>query len=218
MVNTEKRKQPRWILHYNAISATAWFVVLTNTLYFYYIYGQPTLFNLTHKVVIVVQCLALTEIYNSLVGNVRSPLFTTAAQVSSRLLIVLGCFTVIPNAEVNYSFVYVTLCCAWSLTEIIRYSFYAINIETNGNGPRFLTWLRYSTFLVLYPMGISSECWILYKSLDTAENVVGIWYKYFFIFALVVYVPGSYILYSYMLRQRKKIMKNLKSQLDKKTI
>ncbi|GMM33678.1 enoyl-CoA hydratase [Saccharomycopsis crataegensis] len=214
--DSTKKKQPRWILHYNSLSATLWFVVLSNTIYFTAFYGQPQFFTSTSRLLTVIQCFAAVEIYNSLVGNVRAPLFTTIAQVSSRLLVVLGVFTVLPNSEINYGFAYVTLSIAWSITEIVRYSFYAINIETGGNAPDFLVWLRYSTFIPLYPLGISSECWIIYNSLTDADNVVGVWYKWFFIGSLLTYVPGSYVLFTYMLNSRKKVMKSLKEQSDKK--
>lgn len=58
-------------------------------------------------------------------------------------------------------------------------------------------------------MGISSEVSIIYKSLDEAQFVYGAVYKYFLIACLAIYVPGSYTLYSYMLKQRKKQMKKL---------
>lgn len=211
----KQKQQPRWILHYNAISATLWFVVLSNTIYFTTVYGQPQFFISTSKLLTGIQALAMTEIYNSLVGNVRAPLFTTIAQVFSRLLVVFGIFTVLPNSPVNYTFVYVTLSVAWSITEIIRYSFYAINIETQGNAPKGLTWLRYSLFIVLYPLGISSECWIIYQSLTEATKVVSPWYSYFLISTLAVYVPGSYILFTYMLKQRKKVVKTLYKDVKK---
>ncbi|KAE8670470.1 aquaporin TIP1-1 [Hibiscus syriacus] len=42
---------------------------------------------------------------------------------------------------------------AWSLTEVIRYSYYALNIF--GGCPSWLTYLRYTTFIVLYPLGLA---------------------------------------------------------------
>lgn len=206
--------QPRWILHYNGISATLWFVILVNTVVISYSYGVSELFSHTWKLLTAIQSLALVEVYNSAVGNVRAPIFTTIAQVASRLLVVGGIFAVLTNSPANSSFVYVTLNLAWSITEVIRYTFYAVNIETGGNAPPFLIWARYSTFILLYPMGISSECWLIYSALGDAAEVVGAWYKYFLIAVLAVYVPGSYILFTYMLKQRSKVL-GKKSQKKK---
>jgi very-long-chain (3R)-3-hydroxyacyl-CoA dehydratase len=48
-----------------------------------------------------------------------------------------------------------TLLLAWSLTEVVRYAFYAC--KEVGTPPYILSWLRYTTFIVLYPLGVSSE-------------------------------------------------------------
>lgn len=52
---------------------------------------------------------------------------------------------------------------AWSLTETIRYLFYALSIF--GRPPHALLWLRYTTFLPLYPLGAASEAFISFFTL-----------------------------------------------------
>ena len=42
---------------------------------------------------------------------------------------------------------------AWTLAEIIRYSFYFMGLI--GKNIPVLTWLRYTMFIVLYPLGIT---------------------------------------------------------------
>ncbi|CAY70228.1 3-hydroxyacyl-CoA dehydratase [Komagataella phaffii GS115] len=204
---------PAWLVSYNALSSIAWFSVLV--LATSYPEAQPQFFQDTQAYVRLVQTFAIVEVYNSLVGNVRSPVFTTAVQVASRLLVVWGVFYVLPNSPANTHWAYITLCLSWSITEIIRYGYYALNIVTEGNPPKFLTWLRYNTFLVLYPTGVGSEVTILFKSLDEAERVVGAWYKYLFIAILATYIPGFYMLFSYMLKQRGKTLKKLSPKKEK---
>ncbi|ODV80602.1 PTPLA-domain-containing protein [Suhomyces tanzawaensis NRRL Y-17324] len=195
----------KWLIAYNSISASLWSIVFFNTVFVGAFLGQPSLFDLTGKITIAVQCLAVTEIYNSAAGVVKTPLFTTVAQVLSRLAVVIGVFLVLPNSPANYHWVYITVCLSWSITEIIRYSFYAISLRGEGV-PQWLTWLRYSTFLVLYVTGISSEVAIFVLSLDEAATAVGKWYSWLFIAILAIYVPGSYILYTYMIKQRRKVL------------
>jgi very-long-chain (3R)-3-hydroxyacyl-CoA dehydratase len=77
---------------------------------------------------------------------------------------------------------------AWSPTEVIRYSYFTFMLSGTGV-PAVVSWLRYSTFYVLYPIGISSECWLMYKSLDQAEDEFGAWYKWTLIAIMVLYVP-----------------------------
>lgn len=48
---------------------------------------------------------------------------------------------------------------AWSVTECIRYAFYACSLL--GFAPKPLLWLRYNTFYILYPLGASSEAFLM---------------------------------------------------------
>ncbi|KAG7731132.1 hypothetical protein KL948_003412 [Ogataea haglerorum] len=182
---------PSWIVNYNIISGALWSFVLVNTLLVAVLYSGYEVFDLTSTWNTLIQCCAVVEIYNSAVGNVRSPLVTTVMQVASRLLLVIGIFTILPDSPANAHWSYITMITAWAISEIIRYYYYAVNILSEGNPPAILKWLRYNAFLILYPVGISSECTMIYKSLDEAALAVGEWYKWFLIACLAVYVPGS---------------------------
>ena len=76
---------------------------------------------------------------------------------------------------------------AWSVTEVIRYSYFVWNLQGNGV-PGIVTWLRYNTFYVLYPIGISSECVLIWKASLVAEVPL----KWVFWGVLGIYVPGWY--------------------------
>lgn len=65
--------------------------------------------------------------------------------------------------------------------------------------------LRYTFFFVLYPLGAGSEWILMYHSLDAAKAIHPNFY-YGLIFILVMYVPGFYILYSHMIKQRTKFL------------
>lgn len=83
---------------------------------------------------------------------------------------------------------------------------------------------RYNTFYVLYPLGICSETWLIYQAIQPA----GAWrvqYEYMLKLILFIYIPGtssrplstyldeahpavgSYILYTHMMAQRRKMMR-----------
>ncbi|KAK2725638.1 hypothetical protein QYM36_000217, partial [Artemia franciscana] len=51
---------------------------------------------------------------------------------------------------------------AWTITEIIRYSFYFFALL--GDTPYLLKYLRYTLFIVLYPIGITGELIICYHA------------------------------------------------------
>ena len=144
---------------------------VTKRLAFYSRYGQPTAYEYTKDILTYVQCGSIIEIFNSLFGIVRSPLLTTAAQVLSRLLVVLGIFQFVPEAPGSKSTAYITLLLAWCITEVVRYLFYFFNLTRQTGPPRFILMLRYNLFLVLYPSGVASELYIIYSALPLAEEL-----------------------------------------------
>ena len=108
----------------------------------------------------------------------------------------------------RHSPAYATMLLAWSVTEVIRYSYFVFSLSGLGV-PKLWTWLRYNTFLVLYPLGIASECWLVYSAIPLAKERNEM-FAYALWAILAVYVPGSYILFSHMLAQRRKIARQNK--------
>ncbi len=106
-------------------------------------------------------------------------------QVASRILLVWAIVDQFPFLA--KSAVYSSMLIAWSVTEVIRYSYFVFNLS--GFSPSFMTWLRYNTFFVLYPLGISSECWLIYKAIEPARAIRPelAWVLQSI---LVLYVPG----------------------------
>lgn len=131
-----------------------------------------------------------------MIGIVRSPLPTTLLQVFSRLLLVWGIVDTYPDATSHSPF-YSSMLIAWSISEIVRYSYFVFNLRrgrsisigggsgagglssNSGRGspkevvedvPALLTWARYNFFYVLYPLGIGSEMALIWKA---SEEVAG---------------------------------------------
>uniref|UniRef100_A0ACD5VKE3 Uncharacterized protein n=1 Tax=Avena sativa TaxID=4498 RepID=A0ACD5VKE3_AVESA len=100
------------------------------------------------------------EILHGLVGLVRSPISATLPQIGSRLFVTWGILWSFPESHILVT----SLVISWSITEIIRYSFFVMK-EALGFAPSWLLWLRYSTFMILYPTGILSEVGLIYIAL-----------------------------------------------------
>jgi very-long-chain (3R)-3-hydroxyacyl-CoA dehydratase len=157
------------------------------------------------------------EIVHAALKLVRSPVGTTAVQCSVRLLSFTGAMDL--GCPVVSASPYPAMAIgAWTISELIRYAFYVAQL-VSGSGPYWLTWLRYSAFIVLYPIGILGEMGSFYKALPHIEanktasvlmpNRVNQSFDYasFVKVALVAgYPPGFYALYSYMLKQRAKVL------------
>jgi very-long-chain (3R)-3-hydroxyacyl-CoA dehydratase len=50
---------------------------------------------------------------------------------------------------------------------------------------------RYNTFYVFYPIGISSECTLIFQALGPAGELSPL-FRYLLIAILVIYVPGMF--------------------------
>lgn len=118
-------------------------------------------------------------------GIVRAPISTTVMQVASRILLVWGIVNNFPFVAKSAG--YSTMLIAWSVTEVIRYSFFALNLSNLL--PSFMMWLRYNTFFILYPLGISSECWLIYKAIEPARRLRQE-YAWALQLILLIYIPG----------------------------
>ncbi|AGO13237.1 AaceriAFR090Wp [[Ashbya] aceris (nom. inval.)] len=196
---------------YNLFSALSWAYILANVAVVYPRIGQPRFYVATKGLVTVVQCGMLIEVFNAAAGIVKTPVFTTLAQVLSRVLVVVCIFRYIPEAPNAASWPYITLLVAWSVTEIVRYSYYFCNLVRSAGTPKWLTILRYNLFWVLYPLGVMSELLILYSALPYAEARYGAWAKYTIVTAMLLYIPGFPTLYLHVIAQRRKVMKTLRN-------
>nr|XP_043639678.1 very-long-chain (3R)-3-hydroxyacyl-CoA dehydratase PASTICCINO 2-like [Erigeron canadensis] len=180
-------------------------------------------FEVLHSLIVVIKRQLVYFLYYILVFNglVRSQISATLPQISSRLFVVWGILYNFPQVQTHPFFSSMVI--SWCITEIIRYSFFAMK-ETFGSAPFWLLWLRYSTFLVLYPSGIASEIGLIYKSLPYIKesgfltirmpNAWNFSFDYFYcaIMVLGVYVPGVPHLYGHMLGQRKKSLSRSKRE------
>ncbi|KXT12574.1 hypothetical protein AC579_2099 [Pseudocercospora musae] len=197
-------RRTAYLILYNSISALLWTTVLGRVILIAILHGYQSVFAGTANFTRWTQTLAGLEVVHAAIGLVRAPLFTTLMQVSSRFLLVWFIAYPFP-ATTSLSPAYSSMLVAWSITEVIRYSYFALNL-LHGNVPSFLIWLRYNTFFVLYPMGISSECWLVWKAIEPAKSY-NLAYQWVLRGILFVYVPGAWILYTHMMKQRRKVLR-----------
>lgn len=204
-----------YILLYNLSMTVGWILVLFRLLAAKF--SSSPIYESVEIPLKVFQTGALLEILHSLTGLIRAPASTTALQVASRLLLVWGVADPIEAVRTNKSFA--TMVLAWSLTEIPRYSYFSVSAAV-GAVPFWLTFVRYSTFLPLYPVGATSEWLTLFAALPEIAksrlfsvempNRYNFSFDYYVLclIALTVYIPGLPYMYSHMLRQRRKYVVN----------
>jgi very-long-chain (3R)-3-hydroxyacyl-CoA dehydratase len=212
-----------YLLGYNAVSFLLWSTVTLRAIVLIpalvshdKLYG---IHNALFSFLRATQTLALLEIAHATLGLVRASPFTTAMQVASRLMLVWGVLTPYPQIVVTSNpfgrsqqgtmggpIALAGCHIAWGITEMIRYGFFVWKEGVSDVVPGWLMWLRYNTFFVLYPIGISSEVVLMYLAIEPAQDgKTG--YDWVLKAVLAIYVPGSYILYTHMMAQRRKVMK-----------
>lgn len=217
-----------YLLAYNAGMCLGWGTILVKTVKTIAEGGSAaSVYPQIAQLLCVAQTGAVAEIVHAAMGLVRSPVGTTFLQVLSRLIVLYGACR-IGDTDATKSPLFVQMLIAWCLSEIIRYSFYGANIVKAKIAP--LTWLRYSAFMVLYPVGIIGEIGCLYKALPyikehkpwTVElpnriNFTFSWYNCVWFILLGIYPYGSYVMYSYMLAQRRKTLAKAAAEAAKKS-
>jgi len=214
-----------YLAFYNLLQVFGWtYIFLLATMHFVRGNSYDTLYNSIHSPLKLFQSLAVFEIFHCILGLVRSPVMVTTQQVFSRLFLVWGICAGSSNA-VQGDWAFAMMLTAWTITEIVRYLYYACNLYDVV--PAVLIWCRYTFFFVLYPMGVSGElltCWralpelhesrVLSLTMPNRANMA-IEYSYIVAFIMLLYLPGFPPLYLYMIEQRKKIMgRSKKTRLD----
>lgn len=187
-----------WLRIFNLVTFVAWSMFFLHAIQNGLCFDSQSLMMLN-----IAQGLAVFEIMNAIIGIAGANWLLTAAQVFSRLLIVV-LLNWIPAEQMeelgNYSgFSVVTV--AWSITEIVRALFYLSELSKRPS--TVVTYSRYTFFIFLYPIGVMGEFMVMYSFWEwrhfelNAMNLflVGVALSYF------VFFPK---LYGHMWKQRKK--------------
>lgn len=180
-------------------------------------WSNPTLSPYCTSLVYIFQLLAILEVVHAVIGLVRSSPVTTFIQVFGRLQVL---FIHYKLSEAQNSAGNLFMVTAWSLVEIVRYLYLALNTAKVSIFP--IMWLRYSLFYILYPIGVYGEMKVLYDSLpgiDRTEllsatlpnewNLSFSFGRYVRLFLVAAYIPGLLNQYTYMMRQRRAMVEKL---------
>lgn len=201
---------------YNTALALGWGYVFAKSVEVAIKEGPQAVYQAVELPLQISQTAAVMEILHSIFGIVRSPVAATLPQVLSRLFLVWGILWPVP--QVREHWMVLSLVLSWSITEIFRYTFFAVKEASGGNAPAILLWLRYSLFYVLYPTGIASELGLTYLALPYIKaskifyidmpNKVNFAFDYYVccVLVMLVYVPAGPHMYMHMMGQRRKAL------------
>nr|AKM76676.1 protein-tyrosine phosphatase-like protein [Hypseocharis bilobata] len=161
------------------------------------------------ELICFLQTVAFLEVIHGAIGIVPSgallPLMQWGGRTHFLFAIVRGINEVQELPSVFITFL------AWSMSEVIRYPQYALSCL--GRCPSWITYLRYTAFIVLYPIGMApGEMWLMYQALPYikekhlyGDSFLGLPFSYYnFVQAVLLCYPFLWSkLYIHMFKQRK---------------
>uniref|UniRef100_A0ACD5TS75 Uncharacterized protein n=5 Tax=Avena sativa TaxID=4498 RepID=A0ACD5TS75_AVESA len=173
--------------------------------------GHGAVYAAVEPPLLFAQTLAVIEILHSVLGLVKSPVSATFAQIFGRMYVTWAILWSLREAQSHI--LVTTLMLSWSITEklvgnclqVIRYPFFGMR-ETFGFAPSWLLWLRYNSFLVLYPIGMLSEVGLIFVAMPSMKTSGRYYLHHATTAILLLYVPGFPYLYRYMIARRKKVL------------
>ncbi|XP_078485239.1 very-long-chain (3R)-3-hydroxyacyl-CoA dehydratase 2-like [Ciona intestinalis] len=202
-----------WLIMYNVAMTAGWSFIGIGVVSHLYKHGTyKGLYDQVEKQLLFFQTSAILEIFHAMFGLVRSNVMLTTLQVFSRVGIVWG--VIQPVVQVHDKEGIPMVLIAWTITEIIRYLFYTFVLL--GVTPKVMLWLRYTLFIVLYPLGVTGELLSLYYSLPHVQksglyslylpNNLNFTFNYYYVLLglfpmYIIFFPQ---LYFHMFAQRKK--------------
>ncbi|KAM3917876.1 very-long-chain (3R)-3-hydroxyacyl-CoA dehydratase 2 [Leptodactylus fuscus] len=204
-----------YLVIYNVIMTAGWLVIAVGLVRTYLTKGSyHNLYYSIERPLKFFQTGALLEIVHCALGIVPSSVVLTAFQVLSRVFLTWAVTHSVREVQNEDSVLLFVV--AWTITEIIRYSFYTFSLLNHL--PYIIKWARYTLFIVLYPMGVAGELLTIYAALPSVQQTglysISLPNKYnfsfdyytFLILVMVSYIPIFPQLYFHMLHQRRKVL------------
>ncbi|KFO25128.1 3-hydroxyacyl-CoA dehydratase 3 [Fukomys damarensis] len=158
------------------------------------------------------QMLAAVETINAAIGVTSSPVIPSLLQLLGRnfiLFIIFGTMEEMQNKAVVFFVFYL-----WSAIEIFRYPFYMLScIDMDW---KVLTWLRYTVWIPLYPLGCLAEAVSVIQSIPVFNESgrfsftlpypmkIKVRFSFFLQIYLIMLFLGLYINFRHLYKQRRR--------------
>uniref|UniRef100_A0A7N6ATR8 Very-long-chain (3R)-3-hydroxyacyl-CoA dehydratase n=1 Tax=Anabas testudineus TaxID=64144 RepID=A0A7N6ATR8_ANATE len=158
-----------YLFMYNLVQFLGFSWIFVNMTVRLFILGQDSFYDTFHSTADMMyfcQMMAVLEVVNPLLGLVKTGFFPAMIQVAGRntiLFVIFGSLEEMQNRPVVFFVFYL-----WSTIEIFRYPFYML--ACIGTEWKLLTWLRYSIWIPLYPLGVIAEAVAVIQSLPIFDE------------------------------------------------
>ncbi|GJP31666.1 hypothetical protein CLOM_g14724 [Closterium sp. NIES-68] len=199
-----------YLAAYNLAQATGWAVALAAMLHSAATTASIAgAFHVAWPLVYACQFASILETVHAATGLVRSGVAAPLVQWVGRSFVLFAVVGRTPALHAHAALF--VLLAVWCCSEVIRYPQYALSLL--GTCPAALTWLRYSAFIPLYPIGMfGGEMVLIYLSLPFVKaeqplafvfNRLPFDYYHVLMVILAAYPLFWLHLYTHMFRQRR---------------
>ncbi|XP_033491036.1 very-long-chain (3R)-3-hydroxyacyl-CoA dehydratase isoform X1 [Epinephelus lanceolatus] len=210
-----------FLFMYNLVQFLGFSWIFVNMTVRLFIFGQDSLYDTFHTISDVMffcQVLAAVEVLNAAFGVVHTGVIPALIQVVGRnfiLFIIFGSLEEMHNKPVVFFVFYL-----WSAIEIIRYPFYMLGCFNTEW--KTLTWLRYTVWIPLYPLGVIAEAVAVIQSIPIFDETklfsiplpkavgTSISFSYVLHIYFVLMFLGLFINFRHLYKQRKRRFRSKK--------
>ena len=233
MKEARTKKNVTYLLFYNIVQAIGWTAVLASSLRTFMnsknmssysdddnisnndYFLQSIYQTGARKFIVTFQLLAMLETVHAIARVVKSPIAPSFMQFLGRIHVLNLIDSIMPLQRTTACGVLI-LC--WSLIDIVRYLSYSLGVCRDAT-PKWLTYLRYTLFIPLYPMGAAAEMKLMYDSIGFVKRVEMYYvsmpnrmnfafdYSWFLYLVLALYPFLFAQMYFYMFAQRRRKLK-----------
>ncbi|XP_005179424.1 very-long-chain (3R)-3-hydroxyacyl-CoA dehydratase [Musca domestica] len=205
-----------YLIIYNLAQFVGFLYVLCVLAIRYYRDGPsmiPTAYALVGNAMKFIQLLQYLEVLHPMFGYTKGSALIPFMQVTGRNFVLFVMIEFEERMQSKPAVFYVFV--IWSLIEIFRYPYYVSQILKMSYG--LLTWIRYTIWIPLYPLGILCEGIIILRNIPYFEetkrfsiempnkwNISFDMPTFLKIYIILLILPGSFMLMSHMAKTRAK--------------
>lgn len=162
--------------------------------------------GVAYRCIALFQLLSLAEILHASKKWSQSSSLFCFLQIGARLMILYIVLKLSFHTKLypipSFNEVLYTMFIAWCTAEVIRYAYYVSVLFKRKD--EILAWLRYTAFILCYPVGLASEFYFLSRVyiLKPYPNV-----RFLLVVVFLMYAIAFPMLYLHLLKQRKRKLK-----------
>ncbi|KAF0301360.1 Very-long-chain (3R)-3-hydroxyacyl-CoA dehydratase [Amphibalanus amphitrite] len=207
-----------YLIMYNLWQLLGFAVILGKLAFRYRLEGEDSMLKAYDTVGVnmkLAQGLQVLEILHPLFGMTRGGVLEPLMQVTGRNLMLFVVLEGEPRMQTKPAVFYLFV--VWSLVEVVRYPYYTLRIIRREVS--FVTWLRYTIWIPLYPLGFITEGVLYLRALPYFEetgrfslampNAANMAFHFPTVLKallLCAFMPGILVVMRHMYRQRRKVI------------